>query len=352
MATTVATDDENSSEFMSVGRFGLGVSVLYQYQGFWAFAEALENVKDFQQNFKALDTDIILASVPKSGTVWLKALAFAIVNRYGHPIFSSSHHHPLLTITPHDLVPFVDFKHVYPSCSVLDFTKNSSQHTDHYDSPCRLIATHFPYPSLPASIKDNTTNCKIVYICRNPLDTFISLWHFINKIRTMPESNESTIPPRNKKESTPLLIEDAFEFFCDGVSEFGPYWDHVLGYWKASLEKPHKVLFLKYEDLKKEPEPQLKNLAEFLGYGFSEEEESQGVIKDILSLCSFQHLKNLDVNKNGMAFSNFVANKDFFRKGEVGDWKNYLTPVMVERLAHLTEDKFRGSGLAFQNFIP
>ncbi|RZC86387.1 hypothetical protein C5167_030467 [Papaver somniferum] len=132
----------------------------------------------------------------------------------------------------------------------------------------------------------------------------------------MPESNESTIPPLNKKESTPLLIEDAFKFFCDGVSEFGPYWDHVLGYWKASLEKPRKLLFLKYKDLKKEPEPQLKNLAEFLGYGFSEEEESQGVIKDILSLCSFQHLKNLDVNKNGMAFSNFVANKDFFSKGE------------------------------------
>ncbi|KAI3854352.1 hypothetical protein MKX03_030717 [Papaver bracteatum] len=332
MAT--ANDESSSEQVMNVGRFDLGVSVLYQYQGFWAFAEALENVKYFQQNYKDLDTDLVLASVPKSGTVWLKALAFAVVNR---SLFSSSHHHPLITITPHDLVPFVDFKHVYPSCSLLDFTKNSKQHTDHYDSPCRLIATHFPYPSLPESIMDSTTNCKIVYICRNPKDTFISLGHFINRIRTMPESNDkSTIPPLNKKESTPLLIEDAFEFFCDGVSEFGPYWDHVLGYWKASLEKPHKILFLKYEDLKKEPEPQLKKLR----------------VKDILSLCSFQHLKNLDVNKNGTPFSNFVANKDFFRKGEVGDWKNYLAPVMVERLAHLTENKFRGSGLGFQNFIP
>ncbi|KAI3854936.1 hypothetical protein MKX03_009094 [Papaver bracteatum] len=268
-----------NKQFISVGCLGLGVSVLYQYQGFWAFAEALENMKDFQQNFKAFDTDLILASAPKSGTVWLKALAFAIVNRYRYPIFSSSHHHPLLTITPHDRVPFVDFKHLWPACSLLDFTKSSS-HADHYDSPYRLIAIHFPYPSLPESIMDSATNCKTVYICRNPHDTFISLWHFFNKIRTMFESNDKiTVPPADKTDSTPLLIEDAFEFLCDGISKFGPYWDHVLGYWKASLEKPHK-------------------------------------------------------------------------KGEVGDWKNYFTPLMVERLAHLMEDKFHGSGLAFQNSIP
>ncbi|MCL7046072.1 hypothetical protein MKW94_006182 [Papaver nudicaule] len=353
MATTGDEIFCDYSRGMSVGRLGLGDSVLYPYQSFWIFAEALENVKDFQKNFEALDTDLILASVPKSGTVWLKALVFTIVNRTRYPIFSSSHHHPLLTISPHDLVPFVDFKHVYPDCSLLDFTKKSS-HIDHYDSPCRLIATHVPYPSLPESIMDDATNCKTVYICRNPPDTFISLWHFINKIRTMPESNDNSgIPPlSSKKESTLLSIEDAFEFFCDGVSEFGPYWDHVLGYWKASLEKPHKLLFLKYEDLKKDPEPHLKKLAEFLGYGFSIEEERQGVINGILNLCSFQHLKNLDVNKNGILWCNFVANKDIFRKGEVGDWKNYLTPAMVERLDHLTEEKLHGSGLAFQNYIP
>ncbi|KAI3932456.1 hypothetical protein MKW92_014345 [Papaver armeniacum] len=346
-----STGDENSCchpNSASVGCLGIGDSALYP--GFWIFAEALENIKDFQQNFKAVDTDLLLASLPKSGTVWLKALVFAIVNRTHHPILSTSQNHPLFTVSPHDLVPFVDFKHVYPDCSFLDFTKSSSN--NHDDSTCRLIATHIPYTSLPDSVIDRAINCKIVYICRNPQDTFISTWHFINKMRTLPESNNKSTPPLSKtKTNTPLSIEDAFELFCSGVSDFGPYWDHVLGYWKGSLETPCKVLFLKYEDLKKEPEPQLKKLAEFLGHSFSMEEESQGVIKEILSLCCFQHMKNLDVNKSGKILSNSIANKDIFRKGEVGDWKNYLTPKMVERLDRLMEEKLCGSGLTFQNYI-
>ncbi|MCL7033173.1 hypothetical protein MKW94_029504 [Papaver nudicaule] len=315
----------------SVGHHGLGYSLLYPYQGFWFTDPVLESIKDFQQNLKALDSDLILASQPKSGTTWMKALAFAIANRTRYPIFSSSH--PLLTTSPHDLVPFADFKHFHKEHSLLDYTNTSSQ-----DLPSRLIATHLPYPLLPESVKDGATKCKIVYICRNPRDTFVSVWHFMNKIGD------------NKKSGTPLSIEDAFEYFCDGVSDFGPYWDHVLGYWKESLASPHKVLFVKYEDLMNEPETQVKKLAEFLGYGFSVEEESRGVIKEIISLCSFQHLKNLDANKQEQSGDNFLAhNKDFFRKGEVGDWKNYLTPTMVERLDSLTKEKLQGSGLAFRS---
>ena len=46
-----------------------------------------------------------------------------------------------------------------------------------------------------------------------------------------------------------LHLGDAFMNFCEGLSSSGPYWDHVLGYWRASLESPKRILFLKYEDL-------------------------------------------------------------------------------------------------------
>ncbi|MFS7897194.1 putative Sulfotransferase domain, P-loop containing nucleoside triphosphate hydrolase [Helianthus anomalus] len=55
------------------------------------------------------------------------------------------------------------------------------------------------------------------------------------------------------KDLTPLLLGEAFDLFCQGVSEYGPYREHVLSYWRASLESSDKILFMKYEDVKKQP---------------------------------------------------------------------------------------------------
>lgn len=65
-----------------------------------------------------------------------------------------------------------------------------------------------------------------------------------------------------------------------------------------SIEIPEKVLYLKYEDFE-DIITHMKRLAHSLGIPFSEEEEKQGMIEEISRLCSFQSLKNLEVNKSG-----------------------------------------------------
>ena len=40
-------------------------------------------------------------------------------------------------------------------------------------------------------------------------------------------------------------------------------------------------------------------------------------------------------------------NKDFFRKGEVGDWVNHFSPWMKEKLSKVIEEKLGGSCLSF-----
>uniref|UniRef100_A0A0E0CEM0 Sulfotransferase n=1 Tax=Oryza meridionalis TaxID=40149 RepID=A0A0E0CEM0_9ORYZ len=42
-----------------------------------------------------------------------------------------------------------------------------------------------------------------------------------------------------------------------------------------------------------------------------------------------------------------MENSVFFRKGEVGDWKNYLTEEMAKKLDAVVEEKLKGSGLTF-----
>ncbi|KAG5532682.1 hypothetical protein RHGRI_027092 [Rhododendron griersonianum] len=167
---------------------------------------------------------------------------------------------------------------------------------------------------------------------KNPMDTFVSLWHFANTLR----------PEKIGVNS----LEDVFDMFCRGVSLYGPFWDHVLGYWKESLDKPIKVIFLKYEEMKENPNLHLRRLAEFLGCPFSPEEEASGLGNEILRLCSFDNLSNLEVNNSGK-LSMGEPNKAFFRRGEVGDWKNFLTAEMVDRPDQISERELKNSGLKF-----
>ncbi|KAK6925168.1 Sulfotransferase domain [Dillenia turbinata] len=279
----------------------------YQFQGFWYNPFLLESIMWKQDHFVAHPSDIVLATPQKGGTTWLNALAFAIVTR---DQFNGSTS-PLLTNVSHDCVRPLGL----PSPREVPKTP-------------LLGAVHTPYVSLPKSIL--ASGCKIVYMCREPKDLFVSQWHFQRSL---------------SKEK--VSLEEAFQLFCEGLSPYGPYWDHVLGYWKASLERPNEVLFLKYEDMKRSTADQVKKLAEFMGYPFSPEEETEGKVKILVDFCSFDNLRNLEVNKTGHSKEFKVSNKLYYRKGDIGDWKNHLTREMQERIDQITEEKFTSCGLTF-----
>ncbi|KAF5764003.1 putative Sulfotransferase domain, P-loop containing nucleoside triphosphate hydrolase [Helianthus annuus] len=292
---------------------------LYNYQGHWHYARQLQGVLSCQKHFQALHNDILLVTIPKSGTTWLKAILFSLLNRTRfHP---TQDDHPLLSNNPHMLVPFLE-RWLYMEEENPDLSS--------FASP-RLFASHLPYASLPKSVQDS--KCKIVYLCRNPKDIFISLWAFTNKLRLQEMGTNS--------------IEEVFDKFCEGVTLYGPFWDHMLGYWRESLKIREKNYFLTYEEMKEQPDLHLRKLADFLGCPFSPQEEKENMVGAILEICSFKMMSNLKVNKEGKLSYSEVNNNTFFRNGEVGDWKNYLTTEMVERLDKICEEKCDGSGLKF-----
>ncbi|KAI7741311.1 hypothetical protein M8C21_011893, partial [Ambrosia artemisiifolia] len=137
-------------------------------------------------------------------------------------------------------------------------------------------------------------------------------------------------------------------------NEYGPFWEHIMSYWRVSLESPDKILFLKYEELKRQPEVVVRKLAAFMGKPFTADEEKRGVVGDIVKLCSFENLSNLEVNTKGVEkFGTLleVEKRDFFRKGKIGDWKNYLSDEMKERIDRITHEKLQGSGLILTTVV-
>ncbi|XP_009791037.1 flavonol sulfotransferase-like [Nicotiana tabacum] len=291
-----------------------------QYKGFWFPFNFLEGIAFLSEVFKADSSDIFLCSFPKTGTNWLKALAFSIMTRSDQRFYGS-------TKLPQEIVPTMETDYVF-NPTILDA----------HELP--LFATHLPYSLLPQSILDS--DCKIVYICREPKDTFVSLWHFTKTL-------EKTVEELKDIRSNPL--EQEFEDFCEGKSFCGPFWDHVTTYWKASVDRPNRVFFLTYEDLKSDTLGYVKKLAEFMGKPFSHYEEAQDVPEKIVTRCSFQNLKSLsNLEENKTRSAGLINNSSFFRKGEIGDWKNLLTEDMVKSIDQITQEKFQCLGFDFPHF--
>ena len=247
-----------------------------------------------RDNFKPRRDDIILATHPKSGTTWLKSLAFTISNRSR----CSFADHPLLTQNPQRVVPFIGAM------------GGELDQLETLPSP-RLLSTHLPLSLLPPTV--STVGCRVVYLCREPKDAFVSRGHFDNKIGT----------------GAPTSLDDGFNMFCEGVSPFGPFWDHYLAYWRESLARLQEVMFLRYEEIVSDPLKVARELASFLRVPFTEEEEKSGAVDEIVRFCSFESLRNLEANKTGgverAGGKIFMDHSALYRKGKVGDWVNHIT---------------------------
>ncbi|CAO2211480.1 unnamed protein product [Urochloa humidicola] len=200
---------------------------LFRFQGCWLTQQSVESVRLVQSQFKPRPDDLLLVTYPKSGTTWLKALAFTILNRSRHhpAVFTgagaAAAAHPLLNHNPHDLVPFLElpYRTLYPVAEL-----------EALPSP-RLLCTHLPLALLPPGTVGH--GCRVVYLCRDPKDVLVSLWHNLHKVPVVFQES--------------FEFSKAFELFCEGVSFFGPVWEHYLGYWKESEREPRNVLFLKYD---------------------------------------------------------------------------------------------------------
>ncbi|KAF3558113.1 hypothetical protein F2Q69_00011284, partial [Brassica cretica] len=140
---------------------------LCKYQGCWYYYNTLQGVLNFQSGFQPQATDIILASYPKSGTTWLKALTVTLPERSkNHP--SSDVDHLLLYENPHGIVPALEIKVYHES---------SSPNLDKFSATPRLFSTHMRLHAMQENLRHFP--CKIVYVCRNVKDTLISSWFFL-----------------------------------------------------------------------------------------------------------------------------------------------------------------------------
>ncbi|KAH7836092.1 hypothetical protein Vadar_032624 [Vaccinium darrowii] len=171
---------------------------LCQFQGFWFAPSFLLGTQKLLKQFKPLPNDVILASFPKTGTTWLKSILYSILNRSS--IDELTRNHPQL------LVPQLELQ-VYGPDAISDPLFPSLDPS----SPNRIFSTHLPYQIFRETV--NSSDCRVVYIARNPKDTLVSGWHFLNTMETA--------------KSSPLPIDESVDMFCEGKGKVGDHKNYL-----------------------------------------------------------------------------------------------------------------------------
>ncbi|XP_063964767.1 sulfotransferase 1C2A-like [Lytechinus pictus] len=198
----------------------------------------------------------------------------------------------------------------------------------------RMLKSHCHSPFLPADIGTDDPKAKVIYVARNPKDTAVSMYHFCNYVPNLPSY-----------ESWDVFFE---EFLADRAPE-GSWFENVLPWWRKRNHP--NVLFLKYEDMKKDLPGAVRQIAEFMGISLSDD-----VIAKIAEASTFKAMKNNpSSNPDTMIMKGIEQagmekpkDKSFMRKGVVGDWKNYFTDDQNKRFDELYEKQMAGSGLEFE----
>jgi hypothetical protein len=207
-----------------------------------------------------------------------------------------------------------------------------------------VLATHLPCSLLPPRVLADT---RIVYVCRDPKDALLSSWLFTRAASASVGVDAESLP-----------LQQAFELFREGRCFYGPQWRHVLEYWEASRVPRTSsavvgnVLFLRYEEMLRDPAGTLRTMAEFMGCAFSEEEVAGGVMDEIVELCSLENLRNMEANRSGRRIASGIRSNAFFRKGVSGDWSRHMSPEMGRMVDEVVEDALRGCGFSFASSSP
>ncbi|CAH1796309.1 unnamed protein product, partial [Owenia fusiformis] len=227
------------------------------------------------ETFEFLPDDIILSSYPKAGHHWMfEALHMIVSGEIKSQNCSKSRN-------------FIDEREMEELKSL--------------PSP-RILLTHLKYKDIPKSLFQ--TGCKVLYLYRNPKDSAVSYMHHIKNLENAYKFKGTW--------------DDYFEILMANKFEYGSWLENVPQWWEKEKDNEN-VLFMRYEQLKKNFKENSKRIAEFLGKQYKDD-----FYNELAVACDFSTMQN----NPKLDMANFKS-KDvkhvFFRKGQVGDWKNYFT---------------------------
>lgn len=227
----------------------------------------------YERNKKSInyDSDVIIASYPRSGSTWIRLLiSDCILQNQGEET---------------DTVLPTHQDEIVPDMLVSDIPSLS----DYKFHSLRLIKDHNEFQNLTK---------KAVYLFRMPSDTLSSYFHYHIRF--------------------PRAVIKTFEDQDDFCQYYLHHWIlHAVSFINAKLERPDDIIFVSYRQLHEEPEKCLQDVLRFLDIPYNDD-----IIKRAVENHVFKKQREEEEKRP-------LSGEFFFRKGKIGSAAEELSEITL-----------------------
>lgn len=265
-----------------------------------------EAISDLRNRFELKSHDIVVTTFPKCGTTWMQQIVLLLMK--GSEAAVNPHQDGLwLEMTASNAFPKMDNLTVD---QMLELPPPDAE-----TSGKRLWKTHSPLRGAPwkGGVKGaDEAGAKIIIVSRNPKDGAVSKYHHTKRQPILGFEGE---------------WDDFVPLYLNEKTVSGSHWDWHRDWWEAKAEYPDTILWLQYEDMKKDLKGAISEIAEFLDLEKTDEE-----IEKVTDRCTFNNMKaEYDKRSGG------DPKKSHLRSGKAGGWTDKFSEEMSSAFDERTE---------------
>ncbi|CAK4666612.1 unnamed protein product [Aphanomyces euteiches] len=258
---------------------GIAVSSRFSEDGYNAF---------YNLDFKP--DDIVALTFAKCGTTFLQKILYLLTRLDETGDFPPTYDSAKDTVALGQF--YLDWMHrdkghgPYPDNTIDDIVNQPSP---------RIFSTHLRPEMVPPHVADKA---RVVYMLRNPKDTFVSFHHMVAKMRGGVQGGWLGTPEH----------QGTYSYYMERS-----YFEHLKAMQTFIDEQANgRVLVLYYEDVVTNVRDNVRKLAAYLNVPLSDAK-----LDAIVTKSSFSNMQAAAPEHRQM----------LFRKGGNGDWKNYIDTV-------------------------
>jgi hypothetical protein len=210
------------------------------------------SVETFQraETYQPAPEDVFVVTQMKCGTTWMQHVVYEILNRgQGNLVDTGT--------AIYAVSPWLEGRKCVPLAEAPLIGA---------ERPSRIIKTHMPVALCPYD-----PAAHFIYVARHPASCFASCVDFV-------QSNVGAMAP-------PMASFE--EWYCSrDLMWWGTWTDHVLGWWRWTQEQKN-VLFVYFEDMKKDLPSVVRQVASFLRVAPLSDQE----VASVAQKCGFRYMQ-------------------------------------------------------------